>query len=258
MVYYGLDENFAGQIAGHYGLLEIYAHIYASLFLFLMSLVSISLLYYYYRSSIFRMQGVLNGIFYTGLIGVGEAFEHLFASITIGSIFHYLHLISAPIALIFYYLGIVEIFERDIKEGEEGRYVDFKISLSVFLVIGIAIMILSRFSRAIWDFRVEEPFIMVTVIPTLVIVWILLKKSEVITESTILLASLRIVSVGVCILTLTILIGRQADIYRWANVYIIAHQLQNIFHIIIGTALLMVVMTLSQVERVLKSIKSQR
>ncbi len=255
MVQFGPQGLFTGQLSGHYGLLEIYSHIYVSTFLFIMSLVSIAMLYYYYRSSIVKVQGIWNGIFYTGLIGLGEVLEHFFTDVTIGSMFHYLHLISAPNELLFYYNGIKEIFEK------KDKHKKFSINQVVFLnflffgIVLVSVAVLSQFSHTIWDFHVEEPFIIFTAIPTLVLVGMVIEKSKIITESTILLTSLRIVTFGVCVLTLSILIGRQADINKWANIYIIAHQTQNIFHVVIGTALVIMVMTLSQVGKILDTIK---
>lgn len=257
MAHFGVQGQFIGQMAGHYGLNEIYAHIYASMFLFTMSLIAIAMLFYYYRSSIIKVQGIWNGIFYTGLIGLGEALEHFFSNITIGSMFHYLHLISAPIALIFYYMGIKEIFEKKDRPRRFSRNQVVFLTFLFFGIVLVSVVILSQFSHAIWDFHVEEPFIIFTAIPTLILVGMVIEKSKVITESTILLTSLRIVTVGVCVLTLSILIGRQADINKWANIYIMAHQTQNIFHIIIGTALVILVLTLSQVEKILDTIRHE-
>jgi hypothetical protein len=223
-----------------------------------MSLISLALLYYYYRSSIFKIQGIWNGIFYTGLIGLGEALEHFFSNIAIGSMFHYLHLISAPLALLFYYLGIKEIFQKKDEGSEIDKRKILLLNILFFAFIIVGIVVLSRFSHAIWDFEVEEPLILFTAIPTLVLVGMVLEKSKVISESTLLLASLYIVSIGVCVLTLSILIGRQADISKSTSIYIIAHEIQNIFHVVIGTALFTMVLTLAQVEKILDTIRNNK
>jgi hypothetical protein len=170
--------------------------------------------------------------------------------------FHYLHLISAPVALIFYYLGIKNIFEKKDKMSISKTKVFFLNFLFLLFVL-ITVGLLSRYSQAIWDFEVEEPFIFLTVLPTLILVGMLLEKSKVITESTLLLASLQILAIGVCILTLSILLGRHADINKWANIYIIAHQIQNIFHVVVGTALVAMVLTLSQVRKIVERISHE-
>ncbi len=238
------------QMTGHHGLLEIYAHVYSSMFLFLMSMISIFVLYYYFRSSIFKYQGLLNGIFYTSLIGLGESLEHVFLdkSLFISSVFHYIHLIAAPTALIFYILSIGEIFG-----GATVAKMDAKKSITIFIAILFVSMMLSGFSKGPWDERVEIPFVLITAIPTLVLVREVFEKSKIVSESTLMLASLRIILFGVSSLTISILAGRYGDITSNAQVYILFHQIQNISHVFTGTALLVLVMTLSQIERVVSS-----
>lgn len=254
MVLFDSSGQLINQIYGHHGLLEIYAHIYASLFLFLVSLVSIWVLYYFFRSSIFRFQGLLNGLFYTGLIGLGETFEHVFMSPKIGSFSHYLHLLAAPIALIFYFFSLEEIFS---KKPEGKRKVDSKKSFGVFFTFLTILLLLSSFSNATWDAEIEVPLVLVTVLPTLVLVGMLLEKSKIISDSTLALISLRIMLLGVSALTISILAGRYGDFTGKAQVYIMFHQLQNISHVVTGTALLIFVTTVSQMEKIILSLTSK-
>lgn len=250
MVSFDPNGRLTDQIAGHHGLLEIYAHVYVSLFLFLASLASIFVLYYYFRSSVFKYQSLFNGIFYTGLIGLGEALEHVFLDPQIDSMFHYLHLFAAPVALIFYFLALGEIFGG---HPGERRKVDAKKSIAVLIAVLFIIVVLSSFSDAPWDPEIEVPFVLITAVPTLVLVVVLLEKSKIISESTLALVSLRIILLGVSSLTMSILAGRYGDFTGKANVYIFFHQLQNISHVVTGTALLILVVTISQIERVVVS-----
>jgi hypothetical protein len=254
MVLFDSSGHLIDQISGHHGLLEIYAHIYASLFLFLVSLSSIGLLYYFFRSSIFRFQGLLNGLFYTGLIGLGETLEHVFLSPKMGSFFHYLHLFAAPIAIIFYFFSLQEIFS---KKSEKIRKVDSKKSISVFSIFLTILLLLSSFSNATWDVEIEVPLVLVTVLPTLVLVGMLLEKSKIISDSALALISLRVMLLGVSALTISILAGRYGDFAGKAQVYIIFHQLQNISHVVTGTALLIFVATISQMEKIVVSATSK-
>ncbi len=248
MVSFDVNGVLVDQLAGHHGLLEIYAHFYASLFLFLVSVVSIFVLYYYFHSSIFKYQGLFNGIFYTGLIGLGECLEHVFLEPTIGSFFHYLHLLAAPVALIFFLLSLGEIFGGTLVEGQR---VDFRKSIMVLALFLLIIIVLSGFSDETWDVEIEVPFVLITTVPTLVLVGVVLEKSKVISESTLALASLRIILLGVSSLTISILAGRYGDFTGNAQLYIIFHQMQNISHVVTGTALLILVVTISQIERVM-------
>ncbi len=248
MVSFDLNGQLVDQIGGHHGLLEIYAHMYSSLFLFIVSLISLGVLYYYFRSSIFKYQGLLNGIFYTNLIGLGEVLEHIFLDPTIGSLFHYLHLLAAPIALVFYLQSLGEIFDRTIQKSSN---VDLKKSFVVFFLFLFIITALSSFSDATWDVEIEVPFVLLTTLPTLVLVGIVLEKSKIISENTVALMSLRVMLLGVSFLAISILAGRYGDFAGKAQVYIVFHEIQNRSHVITGTALFIFVVTIAQIERII-------
>src|SRR3972149_1714855 len=219
MVSFDVNGGLIDQITGHNMLLEIYAHIYASLFLFLVSLLSIGVLFYYFRSSIFKYQALFNGMFYTSLVGLGEALEHVYNDPSVGSMFHYMHLLSAPVALIFYLVSLEEIFNGEAQK----RKVNSKISLAVFFLSLLTVAMLSRFSTATWDAKIEIPFVLVTALPTLVLAGILLKRSKIISESTLALISLRMMLIGVSSLTISILAGRYGEFTQNAQVYIAFH-----------------------------------
>ncbi len=253
MVSFDSSGQLVDQIAGHHGLLEIYAHIYTSMFLSAVSLASICLLYYYFRSSVFKYQSLFNGIFYTGLIGLGETLEHVSADPITGSMFHYLHLLAAPFALIFYLLSIGEIFGGN---SGEVRKVDAKKSIMSVIAVVFTAVALSRFSKFTWDARIEVPFVLITTIPTLVLVREVLKKSKVISESTLMLASLRIIILGVSSLTISILAGRYGDIGRNATAYVFFHEIQSISHVVTGTAIMMLVWTILQIKSMTISAES--
>ncbi len=248
MVSFGADGHLTGQIFGHHGLLEIYAHIYSTLFLFLVGICSIGVLYYYFRTSIFKYQGLLNGIFYTSLIGLGEALEHISSDPTVGSFFHYLHLISAPLALGFYLISLDETFNGKGAKKAQGSW---KKTVAVFISVLLIISVLASFSSSTWDVEIEVPFVLVTALPTLILAGVLLERSKIISESTLALTSLRVMLLGVSVLTISILAGRYGDFAHKAQVYIMFHQLQNISHVVTATALLIFVVTVAQIERLL-------
>ncbi len=248
MVSFGADGHLTGQIFGHHGLLEIYSHMYAALFLFIVSLVSLGVLSYYFGFSIFKFQALLNGIFYTSLIGLGEILEHVSLDPTVGSLFHYLHLFAAPLALIFYLLSLGEIFDRT---PQKSSKVGTKKSIAVFFLFITIITVLSSFSDATWDVEIEVPFVLITTLPTLVLVGVVMEKSKIISEHTVALMSFRIMLLGVSFLAISILAGRYGDFAGKAQVYIFFHEIQNIAHVITGTALLIFVVTIAQIERLL-------
>jgi hypothetical protein len=189
------------------------------------------------------------------MIGLGEALEHIFTEPFTGSMFHYLHLLAAPVALIFYLLSLGEIFEEN--HGTDGKVDSIK-SIAVFITIIFIIIVLSGFSDATWDAEVEVPFVLTTAVPTLILVGVVLEKSKIISESTLVLASLRMILLGVSSLTLSILAGRYGDFSGNAQVYVVFHQIQNISHVVTGTALLIMVVTISQIERIVISTTSEK
>jgi hypothetical protein len=254
MVSFDINGQLADQITGHHGLLEIYSHLYSGLFLFIVSLISLGVLYFYFRSSIFKYQSLLNGIFYTSLIGLGEILEHLTPDPTVGSLFHYLHLLAAPIALVFYLLSLGETFDRT---PQKSSKMDTKKSIAVFFLFFFIITVLSSFSDATWDVEIEVPFVLLTTLPTLVLVGVVLEKSKVISENTVALMSFRVMLLGVSFLTISILAGRYGDFAGRAEVYIVFHEIQNISHVITGTALFIFVVTIAQIERILVSTKKK-
>jgi len=254
MVSFGADGHLTGQIFGHHGLLEIYAHIYSTLFLFLLSIGSIAVLYYYFRTSIFKYQWLLNGIFYTSLIGLGETFEHLVINPHVGSFFHYLHLIAAPMALGFYLTSLDETFNGKGTRKDSGRW---KKTAAAFILMLVIISVLASFSTSTWDVEIEVPFVLITTLPTLILAGVLLERSKIISESTLALTSLRVMLLGVSVLTISILAGRYGDFARKAQVYIVFHQLQNMSHIVTATALLIFVVTVAQIEKLFTSAEKE-
>ncbi|MFQ6136401.1 MAG: hypothetical protein ACE5PM_04385 [Candidatus Hydrothermarchaeales archaeon] len=109
------------QFFDHHGMMEIYAHIYASAFLFLASLVAVYILYrMLVMESPFTWLGVIAGMIAVGLIGLGEAAEHFFPDPFAHDFFHYMHMIAAPVALFFLYRGAREFIEESKYESESG------------------------------------------------------------------------------------------------------------------------------------------
>src|SRR3990170_3908373 len=96
------------QMVDHKGLAEIYVHLAASIFLFAASLLAIFIIWLNFGR---RGQGwfaLRMGIFFIGLIGLGEAAEHFFPPQG-HDFFHYLHMLAAPMSLFFLYLAVNEL-----------------------------------------------------------------------------------------------------------------------------------------------------
>lgn len=250
MVSFDSEGLIVDQIQGHHGLLEIYAHIFSTFFLFAMSLLSLFILFYHFKRSVFKYPALVNGIIYTGILGLGEAFEHIHLDPFKGSLFHYMHLLAAPIALLYFLMSLGEIYP--VESGSTNK-ISRKKSLLLFIFFLLFIVLLSGFSTSTWDAEIEVPLVLISALPTLILVGILLERSKIISESTMAFISLRVILLGVSALTISILAGRYGDFTDDAFLYLVFHQFQNISHIVTGTALLIFVLTISQMKRLLNS-----
>ena len=104
-----VDKNvLVNQFVDHKALGEIYVHFAATMFLFAASLLAIFVVWLNFGR---RGQGwfaLRMGIFFIGLIGLGEFSEHFFSPKG-HDFFHYLHMLAAPMSLFFLYLAVNEL-----------------------------------------------------------------------------------------------------------------------------------------------------
>lgn len=237
------------QFTGHYGLLEQYVHQTAGLFLFLSSLMGIAVILL--RCGAYRVgwPSIMAGLFSTGLIGLGEFAEHffevgggfrLFYSPSGHDFFHYLHMIGAPVALFFLYIGIKEYIVSGTREAEFMQVKKILMILAAsFLLAGI----LAAQAEAPWDEKIEGSFIIITILPTIVIALTLLNVTKkAVGEYGLMMISVSMmisaIAVSATLLSFTILIGRQADIWGLASLYIASHVAQDVLHAVTGTLIL--------------------
>ncbi|MEE8168578.1 MAG: hypothetical protein V3T58_06870 [Candidatus Hydrothermarchaeales archaeon] len=243
MVYFDEAGMLIGQTIGHHGMMELYVHIYAATFLFLASIAAIVIIYTMLKDTKFSWQAMLWAIFYIGLIGLGEAGEHFSAEPFIHDFFHYMHMIAAPLALIFLYLGVKEFSSEQI--GDDSDAISTEIGMIALAATSTLIIIMASMAESPWDVRVEGPFLYLTSIPTVILVAILLRKTREIVDP-FLSVHVPLVSILVSLLTIDIMIGRYVDIERLAAAYIMTHALQDIFHVVLATVLLPFAVSLSR------------
>ena len=245
MVYFGESGLIANQFIDHHGMMEIYSHLFASTFLFIASLIALYLFYKtLIKGSSHSWTHIGAGIVGVGLIGLGEAAEHFFLESPFGNgVFHYLHMIAAPIALYLFYIGITEFIEEDqiiSKFGSKKKSgtLSIKQILLIYAAMFIAVAVLASISVKPWDPKVEGPFLYAALIPTLILAFILVLKSEEVTES-IVMIFIPIIAVLVSLLALDIWFGRYVDIWGNAPLYVITHNIQNVLHVLNGGVLLL-------------------
>ncbi|MFQ6136402.1 MAG: hypothetical protein ACE5PM_04390 [Candidatus Hydrothermarchaeales archaeon] len=102
----------------------------------------------------------------------------------------------------------------------------------------VTIVILAAMAESLWDPYIEWPFIYLTLIPTLVLAYMLLQQARHTTES-IVMVFIPIIAVAISLLVFDIMLGRLVDIWGIAQLYVITHVAQNVLHIATGTILLL-------------------
>jgi hypothetical protein len=235
------DENgvIQGQMSGHYGMFEIYTHNYAAFFLFFASLASVAIVYITLKKSKYSWPVILGGLMYVGGIGLGEGIEHLpFLDPLIRSMGHYIHLISAPIAVFTLYLGMRETVAL-CKEGPlKAKLHGTEIGMGIFAAASMAVVIMGYLAHTPWNERIESPVLLLTLLPTLFFVGLVISESRHFAESTVMLY-LPILSIAVSFLTLDIWIGRFADVQGYAGLYILTHSFQDTLLAATGAVILL-------------------
>lgn len=219
-----LINQYGGQYIGHHGMHELYPHLYAATVLFIVSIASIIVLYEKFKGSKYTWNPVMVGVFFTGLIGWGEGFEHLF-NVFGHEFFHYTHMIGGLLAIYFLYIGTKE-YSMQFREG--GKPISEIKIFGIIITSFIIILALASQSKTEWDVVIEQPFIYLTAVPTLILAGLTLKEAyEQRKIHMMLMGYLSMLAISVTLLELFILFGRIADIINNAYLYIVMHAFQD-------------------------------
>ncbi len=246
MPYFNEEELLVEQFSSHHGMLEIYVHLTASLLLFLVSIFCIAFIHKTFKKSDVEWPALIHGFFYTGLIGFGEAFEHLFAGDTfLNTVLHYLHLIAAPIAMIFFYLAIEEYHYKTSHPKEEMHSQTDEIAMGVFAGVLMVVIMMGSLAGSPWDERLEAPFLILITIPLLAITAVFIKKAEKIRKS-MLTFYFPVLGVTLSGLAVVIWLGRLGYVNRVSSLYITAHSLQNVLHGATATIMILLVLAIRE------------
>jgi hypothetical protein len=238
MVYFDESGVILGQLSGHYNMHEIYTNIYSSFFLFFASLIAIAIVHSCLRKTVYSWPAILWGLFYSGLIGLGEGAEHFpFLELPIRSMLHYLHLLSANVAVFALYIGMKDTVAISRKGSMKPRKHSNIIIAGAFAATLLGVIIMAYFSPEPWDPRIENPFLLMRFQPTLVLVGLVIWESRHFSES-IEMLYLTILSIIISLLMLDIWLGRYADNNGMAGLYILTHSLQNILLVLSGGVVL--------------------
>lgn len=251
-----VDGALIGQLFDHHGLAEIYVHLSTGSLLFVTSMAC-----YWIIRRVFRdiPQGwplLRVGIAFGGLIGLGEVAEHFFVD-QLHDYFHYLHMIAAPVSLLFYYYAVSELRALYF-DNRSVRMLrpSYSTGLSVLAVSIPATLALA--SRQPWDIGIEAPFLWLTVVPTVVVAMLVLRESAYLYSErgkipvinlslfSTVLAAVPIMATMTALLAMTIWIGRLSDsVPQLSFFYAGSHIWIDIWEVILssvmaGTALALV------------------
>lgn len=261
-----------GQFFGHKGLLEINVHILAGFFLFFASLLVASLLwrkFYYIKQGWFALR---SGIVFIGLIGFGEVAEHLF-NLEFHDFFHYLHILAAPIGLLFIFFSLLELESLYFKL-ESKKIVSVTTISTIMLATIIVSALLGLQTNFSWRNSVELPILIITTLPTLLITYALIAKSVDLYKKqnqlsiyslsifSTILSLIPILATSDALLSIDILFGRYADRLAYAAPYLVAHSILDVLlastgAILIGSSVMLIMAPdlSSFQERIIKSAK---
>lgn len=234
-----LINQYRGQYGhDHYGLDELYPHMYAGILLFISSVLSSKILYSRFGKSRFTWRPVMAGIFVTGLIGLGESMEHLFDTLW-HEFFHYIHMIGGLLAMYFLYIGTQE-YRMQYKHG--GKPISSRVIVGMIVILPLLSMVIALNASKAWDARLELPFIYLTTLPTMFLagmtMWESYRQKE---EYKVLMGFLAILAGTVTGLTIIILAGRIGDITDNAFLYVLGQSLQLVY--LSASAMLILVFT---------------
>jgi len=261
-----------GQFFGHKGLLEINVHILAGCFLFLSSLLVAALLwrkFYYIKQGWFALR---SGIIFIGLIGFGEVAEHLFNP-EFHDFFHYLHMLTAPIGLLFIFISLLELESLYFKL-ESKKIASSSVISAIMLATFAVAALLGLQTNFTWRNSVELPFLLITTIPTLLITYALIAKSIDLYKKqhqlsiyslsifSTMLSLIPILAISDALLSIDILFGRYADRFAYAVPYLVFHSALDVLFastgaILIGSSVMLIMAPdlSSFQERIIKSAK---
>lgn len=230
-------------------MLEIYVHIIAAGILFMAALAASAYLFNHFNRHKVVWPGLIHGFFYTGLIGLGEFLEHIFRwDPFINTSLHYLHHLAAPVAMVFFYLGINEFYDRCSHPDDEVHTISNEVAMGMLAGILMIVFFMGSLAGTPWDERLEGPFLILILIPLIVITWLLIKTSKRI-KKTMLAQYFPALGVSLSLLTVVIWLGRFSDLNKISTLYIVTHGLQDTLHIITATIIVMFTLSIRESMR---------
>jgi len=206
------------QMHGNHNMLEQIVNIYGGLILVFNVIVSILIIYKNFRGSKVAWPSIMAGMMSAGLIGLGDVLEHIIpgANPLPSETMHYLQLLGGPVALFLLYTGLKEYTStKEIKPLSANKLL---IILAATLLIPV---VLATQVHQRLDPNVEGPFLIITIIPTLVIAFLLLNLARTsFEEHSSMVLYISFVGIGTTLLTLWLFITRMGDVGLLDNAFL--------------------------------------
>lgn len=242
------------QFFGNYGMLEIYVGIFSGLFLYLSSLAVIFVSLGYGKVMKDRVhligdsigpggiklaergipgwQFVSAGIFFTGLVGIGEVMKHLLDVPILFNFLDYLTLISPPAALYFFYIGIKKHLQKEI-----GGVILKKIIITTLilfdLVGGLAV------SAEYYGADIKNFFLYLILVPVLIFSAIVFRAAFRAYEKYLLfIPAVSAMVLSTALLALVTFAVQLSVIFEYAGVFIIVQGVKDILLSVTATSIL--------------------
>jgi hypothetical protein len=279
---------FVGQLLGSYGMSEVYVDIISGIFLFLASIIGILVAHFSFGAKImightvtfkteqtelvsirspflrgfkvtFKIEpGLLGwqsasvGILYTGLIGLGESLEHIPQSPFISNFFHYIHILAAPIALYFFYKALWH-HHKKIREPVLLPSVIMATAI-LFLFTGV----LAGLSEMQFGYLIEESFLYITIIPTLIFFGIVVKLVVNIYEKhLIFIPTISAIALSTTLVAFFILLGRFSDFLEYPKIYLFSTAMKDILLSTTGATILIYTIGVRVMKKQLDELREQ-
>lgn len=226
------------QAIGRHNMYEQIVNNYAGLFLTFASLIGILIIYKNFKGSKIAWPSIMAGMVSAGFIGLGDAGKNLIMGINPlpHESLHYLSMIGGPVALILLYTGLKEYTAtKEIKPMSS-----FKLSIILIATLLIPVGLATQAHQRL-DPHIEGPFLLVTVVPTVIIALLLLNKARTsFAEHSTVVLGISFVAIATTLLTLALLAGRLGDVEMLNDglLYVNGRAISDLMHAATATTIL--------------------
>jgi hypothetical protein len=177
-------------------------------------------------------QYISMGVLYTGLVGFGEVMEHAFTSPIAIMFYNYMTMLSPPIALYFYYIGIKKHIGKEVIVFPLVRFIT--VNVLFYILVGVMALATETYQEAVRNF-----FVFFLVIPIIALSVIAFKEAWQVYEKYLLyIPSVSAMVLSTAVMALSILAGELSFIFGYGGAYIWMQGITDVNIIVAGTSTL--------------------